>query len=183
MIDFGQIESLCEDRELFGKVVTKGTYTPDEAALIGAAYLQIFKKQVVRTCGNCLGDALTELVALYRKNREQMKEQNECRYRLRAGLLIRLNFGDSVYYSNANLTDKVAEEYILANPSRLSDFESYPESIEKKIGGAESKTAKATAAKRSGKKSGKTAKATAARQEAEPEETQTAETDSETDKE
>lgn len=132
-LDFEQIAALCEDKDLFGRVVSKGTYTPQEAALIGAAYLQIFKRQIRQTCGNCVGDALAELVALYRKNPNQMKDQNQCHYKLRAGMLIRLKFGDNVFYSNANLTDKVAEAYILAKPSRLSDFEKYPESITKKI--------------------------------------------------
>lgn len=133
LLKFEDISSLCEDKELFGRVVSKATYTPQEAARISAAYLQIFKRQVVRTCGNCLGDALAELVAFYCKDKERMKEQQECTYQLRAGMLIRMNFGDNVYYSNANLTDKVAEEYILANPSRLSDFAKYPASIVKKI--------------------------------------------------
>ncbi|MBD5131897.1 MAG: hypothetical protein HDT28_04815 [Clostridiales bacterium] len=132
-LEFEEIASLCEDRELFGRVVSNATYTPQEAARIGVAYLQIFKKQIVQTCGNCVGDALSELVALYRKNPERMKEQNTCKYQLRAGMLIRLHFGDNVYYSNANLTDKVAEEYIMAKPSRLSNFSKYPESIVKKI--------------------------------------------------
>lgn len=133
VLEFEQIEALCKDRDLFGRVVTQVKYTPQEAALIGAAYLQIFKRQIVQTCGNCVGDALSELVALYRKNPEKMEEQNTCKYQLRAGMLIRLKFGDNVYYSNANLTDKVAEEYIMAKPSRLSDFEKYPDSILKKI--------------------------------------------------
>lgn len=146
-LEFEEIAALCEDRELFGRVVSKATYTPQEAAQIGAAYLQIFKRQIVQTCGNCVGDALAELVALYRKNPEKMKEQNSCNYKLRAGMLIRLKFGDNVYYSNANLTDKVAEEYIMAKPSRLSDFEKYPESIVKKIEATATETAKTTRAK------------------------------------
>lgn len=133
ILDFEQIISLCEDRELFGRVVSQATYTPQEAARISAAYLQIFKKQVIKTCGNCLGDALAELVALYRKSKGQMKEQNDCQYQLRAGMLIRMKFGDNVYYNNANLTNKVAEEYIMAKPSRLADFSKYPERILKKI--------------------------------------------------
>lgn len=133
VLTFDEIAALCEDRELFGRVVTQARYTHEEAARISAAFAQIYKRQVVRTCGNCLGDALAEMVALYRKNKEQMRKQNECRYTLRAGMLIRLNFGDSVYYSNANLTDEVAEKYIMAKPSRLADFSKYPESIVKRI--------------------------------------------------
>ena len=166
-MEFEEIAALCEDKELFGRVVTKATYTPEEAARISAAYLQIFKKQVVRTCGNCLGDALAELTALYRKNPERMEEQNNCKYQLRAGMLIRLNFGDNVYYSNANLTDKVAEEYIMAKPSRLSDFEKYPESIVKKIETSAKSEAKKPAKSAKGNKKA-SAKSEAKKPEAEP---------------
>lgn len=172
MLEFEEIAALCEDKELFGRVVSKATYTDDEAARISAAYLQIFKKQVVRTCGNCLGDALAALVSMYRKYPERMKEQNDCKYQLRAGLLIRLNFGDNVYYSNANLTDKVAEEYILANQSRLSDFAKYPESILKKIETAkpkaESDKPKASKSGKGGKKNAAKPKTEAKQPEAEP---------------
>lgn len=128
---------MCEDKAMFERVVTRSSYTNEEAARIGAAYLQIYKKQISRTCGNCLGDALAEMTALWRKNPTQMKKQNECRYALRAGMLFRLKFGDNVYYSNANLTDEVAEKYILDNPERLSDFQRFPPEIKEKIRGAD----------------------------------------------
>lgn len=130
---YEEIESLCADRALFSRVVTDMNASKEEAARIEAAFLLVFKKRVVRSCGNCIGDALAQLWRLYRTNPEQMKKQVECRYRLKAGALIRLNFGDREVYSNENLTDDIARQYILAKPSRLGQFQQYPSSIKRRI--------------------------------------------------
>lgn len=130
---YEDIEAICTDKALFSRVVTDVNASKEEAARIEAAFLLVFKKHVIRSCGNCVGDALAQLWRLHRTNPEQMKKQVECRYRLKAGALIRLNFGDRMVYSNENLTDEVAREYILAKPSRLNQFQQYPSSIKRRI--------------------------------------------------
>lgn len=132
---YEDIEAICTDKALFSRVVTDVNASKEEAARIEAAFLLVFKKHVIRNCGNCVGDALAQLWRLYKTNPEQMKKQVECRYRLKAGALIRLNFGDRMVYSNENLTDDIAREYILAKPSRLNQFQQYPSSIKRRIRG------------------------------------------------
>lgn len=129
---FEDIAVLCEDRELFSRAVTELRTTREEAARIKAAFRVVFKREVRETCGNCIGDALVQLRALYKQDKEQMKKQCECRYALKAGVLIRLNYGDAEFYSNANLTDEVAEAYIAADPSRRAQFQKLPEDAERK---------------------------------------------------
>lgn len=132
---YEEVVRVCTDRELFTRVVSLVRYSEEDADRIRSAYMATYKKEVNRTCGNCLGDALAELIHFNRKDSEQMKKQIECRYRLRAGMLIRLGFGDNKYYSNANLTDEVAEKYILANPERIDDFQTVPDDMYDKIKG------------------------------------------------
>lgn len=136
---YEEVVRVCTDRELFTRVVSLVRYSEEDADRIRSAYMATYKKEVNRTCGNCLGDAIAELIHFYRKDNVQMKKQIECRYRLRAGMLIRLGFGDNRYYSNANLTDEVAERYILANHERIEDFQTVPDDIYEKIGGGEGK--------------------------------------------
>lgn len=132
-MSFEEITILCNNKDLFERVINYNLFSQEEAAQISAAYLQIFKRNIKKSCSNCVGDALAELRAFYFRDPEQMQKQNACRYSLRAGILIRLSCEDSAYYSNANLTDEIAEAYILAAPSRLSEFSRYPESIRKQI--------------------------------------------------
>lgn len=138
---FEEISKLCSDKELFERVVSHNKVTSDEASRISDAFSVVFKKRVANACVNCIGDALTELVYIYTKNPEQMKKQVETKYLLKAGVLIRMKYGESKMYSNANLTDEVAEKYIIeAEPqtemgfaSRLDDFQKKPEDIVKKV--------------------------------------------------
>lgn len=130
---YEDIEAICTDKALFSRVVTDVNASKEEAARIEAAFLLVFKKNIIRSCGNCVGDALAQLCWLYKGNPEQMKKQIQCKYRLKAGALIRLNFGDRQVYSNENLTNDIAEQYILAKPSRLGQFQKYPPSIKRKI--------------------------------------------------
>ena len=56
----------------------------------------------------------------------------KCNYRLRAGYLINSpTFRGGAIYSNDNLTDEVAEEFLTAFPERVDMFQQLPKAEEK----------------------------------------------------
>lgn len=74
------------------------------------------------SCQTCYHDAVIEIYLQLKKN----IMANECKYRLRAGFIINTPAIKGVY-SNANLTDKVAEKYLELFPQKASMFEKLPE--------------------------------------------------------
>ena len=68
-----------------------------------------------------------------------MKEKRE--YKVKNGILLQLAFGSSEFYSNANLTDDIAEQYLAKNPQDIVYFSDYPEDWEERV--AKSKKSKA----------------------------------------
>ena len=74
------------------------------------------------SCQTCYHDAVIEIYLQLKKN----IMANDCKYRLRAGFIINTPAIKGVY-SNANLTDKVAEKYLELFPQKASMFEKLPE--------------------------------------------------------
>ena len=86
------------------------------------------------TCQQCYHDALIEIY-LYLKRENKMKAK--CNYRMRAGFIINCpTFHNGTVYTNANLTDKVAEEYIAAFPQNADLFQRL-QSTDGEVQGAE----------------------------------------------
>lgn len=78
----------------------------------------------VTTCSDCYRDAAIRIFT-YLKKHGKMKEKRE--YALLNGALIQMAFGSSSLYTNANLTDEVAEEYLAIKPEKIILFAKYPE--------------------------------------------------------
>lgn len=77
------------------------------------------------SCQQCYHDALIEIV-LYLRKEKRMAEK--CNYRLRAGYILNSpHFRGGKIYTNDNLTDEVAEEYLNMFPDNRSMFQALPE--------------------------------------------------------
>ena len=89
-------------------------------------YYNVFGKTFTPTsCQQCYHDALVE-ISYYLKNGGTMAEEKK--FKLRAGAIINCpNFYNGKVFSNENLTDKVAEEYLKAFPEQREMFEELPE--------------------------------------------------------
>lgn len=89
-------------------------------------YGEVLGKQFHPTsCQQCYHDALIEIV-LYLRKEKRMAEK--CNYRLRAGYILNSpHFRCGKIYTNDNLTDEVAEEYLSMFPDNRSMFQALPE--------------------------------------------------------
>lgn len=93
------------------------------------------------TCQQCYHDALIETTLYLRKNK-RMKAK--CQYRLRAGVIINCpNFHNGEIYTNNNLTDEVAAEYLQRYPNQSDLFQALPEESPISEGGEKAEEATA----------------------------------------
>jgi len=88
------------------------------------ALSRVFLKRDVSGCSSCWTDAYLELIHL---SNEIAMERTACKFELRAGVQIWLG---NNYYTNANLTDKVALDWINKDPKRVEMFRVLPENID-----------------------------------------------------
>lgn len=114
---------------------------------IEVMYWEVLGKRLSPTnCQQCYHDALIEIY-LYLKNNNKMKEKSN--YRLRAGFIINTPaFNNGKVYSNANLTDEVAESYLAKYPKQVKMFEVLPKGFSVKSVQTKAKKAEAEAAKK-----------------------------------
>lgn len=85
------------------------------------------KKFRVTSCQRCYHDALIE-ITLYLRRHNAMPTINEKQYTLRNGFIIRAaEFHDGEVFSNANLTDEIAAEYLAKYPHMAKYFATIPE--------------------------------------------------------
>lgn len=96
------------------------------ARLYGEVLGKTFK---VTSCRDCYRDACIEMELYLRKN-GAMKEKSK--YVLLNGFIIQ-EFGTGKVYSNANLTDKVAEDYLRKYPQQIKMFASYPDDWQERV--------------------------------------------------
>ena len=98
---------------------------------IALLYSAVLGKTFIKTsCNDCYHDAIIEMY-LYLKNNGKMKEK--CSYRLKNGVLLQTEFGGGDMYTNANLTDSVAEKYLAKNPKGIQFFEGFPSDWEERV--------------------------------------------------
>ncbi len=94
-------------------------------------YVEVLRKDFKRTtCNDCYRDALIE-VCNYLKREKKMKEK--CAYSLLAGVIIQ-DFESGKIYTNANLTDEAAENYLKKFPKQIQMFAQKPDNWEERIG-------------------------------------------------
>ena len=99
--------------------------SPDDKFTIATMYPIVLGKPFHRTkCNDCYRDAVIEMFLQLTKNGTMI---SELQYRLRAGIIIHspLFYGGKVF-SNANLTDAIAKEYLTMFPNKRSIFDSIP---------------------------------------------------------
>lgn len=102
-----------------------------DKATIEKLYFMIARKQFVpTTCQQCYHDALIEIYLIL-KNSKAMPEQ--CNYKMKAGFIISCpDFHGGKIFTNENLTDEVAAEYLEKFPGMQGYFQKVPkEKVEK----------------------------------------------------
>ena len=107
-------------------LIKKKKYTEEEQREIESLYPQVtqyvFTKRA--SCSDCYRDACVEMVVYLRKHR---KFRDKLHFVLRNGVMIQLGgFGDSDFYTNANICDSVAIAYLRQHPENISFFQRYP---------------------------------------------------------
>ena len=94
-------------------------------------YKEVLDKKFIRTsCNDCYRDAIIEMKVYLKKN-GSMKEKSE--YALKNGVLLQMEFGKSEFYTNANLTDEVAEKYLGKYPEGIKFFSKKPDDWEERV--------------------------------------------------
>lgn len=104
-----------------------------EKAEVEGLYHDVLDKTFVRTsCNDCYRDAIIEM-SVYLKKHGKMKEKRA--YKLKSGVLLQMEFGSPDFYTNENLTDDIAEEYLKKYPDNVGYFAELPEDWEERIVG------------------------------------------------
>lgn len=94
-------------------------------------YKEVLDKKFVHTsCNDCYRDAIIEM-RVYLKKNGSMKEKSE--YALKNGVLLQMEFGKSKFYTNANMTDEVAEKYLGKYPDGIKFFSKKPDDWEERV--------------------------------------------------
>ena len=102
-----------------------------DKAEIESLYALVLDKKFVRTsCSDCYHDAVIEMSVYLNKN-GKMKEKSE--YGLKNGVVLQMEFGSSEMYTNANLTDEVAEKYLAKYPDNIKYFSKKPDDWEERV--------------------------------------------------
>ena len=70
-------------------------------------------------------------MSVYLNKNGKMKEKSE--YGLKNGVLLQMGFGSAEMYTNANLTDEVAEKYLAKYPDNIKYFSKKPDDWEERV--------------------------------------------------
>lgn len=98
-------------------------YSSAEQATIERLYYEVLGKPMrACRCPDKWRDAVLEIHS-YIKKHGKMKEKSN--YKLRAGVILQVA-GSSEVYTNDNLTDEVAAEFLAAHPNAAGRFETIP---------------------------------------------------------
>ena len=119
-------EAITISERLKAHLNTNDAFSVSEKAEIEALYAAVLDKPFKRTrCQRCYHDALIEVVVYLRKE-GKMKEKTA--YALRAGFIIHCpSFHNGKIYTNNNLTDEIAAEYLSIFPSKRPMFSKIPD--------------------------------------------------------
>ena len=96
-----------------------------DKAVIETLYFEVTRKRFVpTTCQQCYHDALIEI---YLKLKKEKAMPKTCNYAMKAGFIISCpDFYNGKIFTNENLTDKVAHEYLTKYPHMESYFQKIP---------------------------------------------------------
>ena len=100
-------------------------YSTSDKSSIEVLYYEVLGKTFRPTsCQQCYHDAVIEIYCYIKKNNSMAEKSN---YRLRAGVIINCpNFRGGKIYTNDNLTDKVASEFLKMFPEQDVLFQKLP---------------------------------------------------------
>jgi hypothetical protein len=94
--------------------------TRENKEKIRVAYRQVTGEQLTTNCGTCLIEALFKI--------KMIMEKQPCKYLLKPGALRTPIFGDtSTQFTNANITDELAEMDLRLNPGAKIYYSRIPE--------------------------------------------------------
>lgn len=94
-------------------------------------YREVLGKEFIKTsCNDCYHDAVIEMY-IHLKKTGKMKDKSN--YILKNGVVLQKEFGSGDMYTNANITDEVAENYLADNPKGIMFFSGYPADWENKV--------------------------------------------------
>ena len=115
--------------DLKGYVENYIPFNANGKATIEKLYRQVLGKTFVPTsCQECYHDALVEITHHLNKYGTMAEEKN---FMLKAGAIINCpNFRGGEVFSNDNLTDEVATEYLHAYPEQVDIFERVPDGFD-----------------------------------------------------
>lgn len=96
-----------------------------DKAAIETLYFEVTRKRFVpTTCQQCYHDALIEI---YLKLKKEKAMPKTCNYAMKAGFIISCpDFYHGKIFTNENLTDKVAHEYLTKYPQMEKYFQKIP---------------------------------------------------------
>lgn len=110
---------------------SKASFSSSDKLEIERLYYEVLGKTFHKTsCGDCYRDAAIEIY-LYLKRNGKMKEKSN--YALKNGVLLQPEFGNSSFYTNANLTDEVAEKYLARHPKNINMFSVFPNDWKERV--------------------------------------------------
>lgn len=94
--------------------------------MVSMLYTEVTGKEFRHTsCQQCYHDALIEVYLYLKKNKTMAKK---CNYRMRAGFIISCpDFHNGKIYTNDNLTDAIAKEYLTKYPKQEDMFQKVPD--------------------------------------------------------
>lgn len=97
-----------------------------DKATIERMYSEVTRKRFVpTTCQQCYHDALIEIYLTLKREKAMPKK---CNYRMKAGFIISCpDFYNGKIFTNENLTDKVAKEYLAKYPKMEGYFQQIPD--------------------------------------------------------
>ena len=120
--------------------------------VIESLYVEVTRKRFVQTtCQQCYHDALIEI---YLKLKKEKAMPKQCNYVMKAGFIISCpDFYNGKIFTNENLTDKVAHEYLTKYPLMEKYFQKIPseELIENKQPAGSNKKKELDQAEKAGK--------------------------------
>ena len=123
-----------------------------DKAVIETLYFEVTRKRFVpTTCQQCYHDALIEI---YLKLKKEKAMPKTCNYAMKAGFIISCpDFYHGKIFTNENLTDKVAHEYLTKYPQMEKYFQKIPseELIENKQPAGSNKKKEFDQAEKAGK--------------------------------
>ena len=115
------IESARQQAEAL-KARLDGAFSAADKQTIRRLYYEVMGRSLRQTsCQRCYHDAVIEI---YLKLRKMEKMEKRSRYRMRAGFVISCpTFHGGKIFTNDNLTDEIAEEYIEQFPTKAAMFD------------------------------------------------------------